>query len=161
MPLSLQYSVSIADARAHLVEVVETTRADEPLGTLPLAMPVWTPGSYLVREFERHVEGLTCEPAALVATKVRKNAWRIDCGDERALRVRYRLYANDLSVRTNHVDDSHLYLNGAATFLAVEGHERARATVVLRAPDGWSVATPLAPAPTEPSTFDAPDFDAL
>jgi predicted metalloprotease with PDZ domain len=146
MSLSLHHRLVVTDAKSHLVDVETTVRGDGPLPDgLTLFMPVWTPGSYLVREYARHVESLTCEahgePAP--ARKVRKNAWRIDAGGADVAVVRYRLYCNELSVRTNHVDGTHAFLNGAATFLAVEGDESATATVEVVAPEGWRVATTL------------------
>src|SRR5207237_330169 len=97
--------------------------------------------------------------------KVRKNAWRVDPGGAREAVVRYRLYCNELTVRTNHVDDTHAYLNGAPTFLAVERHEGAPARVEVVAPDGWRIATALSPAavdgnPAE-NAFEATDLDTL
>ena len=168
MPLKLEHRVRLADARAHLVEI-ETTVHDEAKLPSPLTlfMPVWTPGSYLVREYARHVEGLTAERdgAALPIRKVRKNAWQCDPGGAHAVTVRYRLYCNELTVRTNHVDDTHAYLNGAATFLAVCGAEQAPSRVLLAVPEGWRVATALPPAagdvPLGHVGFDAPDLDTL
>src|SRR5262245_22037911 len=134
MPLALHHRVSIADPSAHMVHVETTVRADGPLPSpLVLFMAVWTPGSYLVREYARHVEGFCAEidGAPAKAMKVRKNAWRIDYAGKPSVVVRYEVYCNDLTVRTNHVDATHAFLNGAATFLAVEGHEQAPATVEI------------------------------
>ena len=122
---------------------VETTLAGG-LDEVVLFMPVWSPGSYLVREYARHVESLSVDAPA-VATKVRKSAWRIDRNGADEVVIRHRLYANELSVRTNHVDETHAFLVGAALFLGVEGHlsESARASSI-EAPAGWRIATPAA-----------------
>jgi predicted metalloprotease with PDZ domain len=165
MNLTIQHRVFIENPSSHLVEIETTVRSDAALPSpLTLFMPVWTPGSYLVREYARHVEGLTCDAPAR-ATRVRKNAWRIDAIDAKSVRVRYRIHCNELTVRTNHVDETHAYLNGAATFLAVEGHESNAADIELVAPEGWRVATALPPSPAAatPSSFRfrAPDLDTL
>ncbi len=158
MALSLHHKIAVADARAHLLEVETTVRADGPLPSpLVLFMPVWTPGSYLVREFARHVEGLSAVDGQ--ATKVRKNAWSVTKEGATSVTVRYRLYCNDLTVRTNHLDETHAFLNGAATFLAVEGHEGAPATIELSLPEGWRVATSL--AKDSGGRLHAPDLDTL
>lgn len=158
MPLALTHRVHVADPRAHAVDVALTVCAQ---GTLPerlvVYMPVWTPGSYLVREHPRNIERLACDPPAR-ATKVRKNAWRLAHDGAREVTLRYRLYCNELSVRTNHVDASHAFLTGAATFLAVEGHDDAVSTVTIDAPEGWRTVTSLAPASTG---FVARGTDAL
>jgi predicted metalloprotease with PDZ domain len=158
MAFSLHHEVWVADPLAHLIDVETTVRAGAPIDALTLFMPVWTPGSYLVREYARHVESLTVLEGA-GGRKVRKNAWRVEAKGGTFARVRYRLYCNDLTVRTNHVDETHALLNGAATFLAIEGDERAPATVKLHVPEGWRVSTPL--AAKGDGIFEAPDLDTL
>src|ERR1700677_2232909 len=141
MTFSLHHEVSAVEPLAHLIEVETTVRSDGPIDAVTLFMPVWTPGSYLVREYARHVESLVTVGGGS-ARKVRKNAWRVEAKGEKTVRLRYRLYCNDLTVRTNHVDETHALLNGAATFLVVEGEERPPVTVKLRVPEGWRVSTP-------------------
>ena len=164
MALTLHHDVSIADARAHLLAIETTVRSDDPLTEpLTLFMPVWTPGSYLVREYARHVESLK----GAGARKVRKNAWEVEAPGERSLTVRYRLYCNELTVRTNHIDETHALLNGAATFLAVDGHEGIRTTIRVHLPEGWRAITQLSKAATPGlegplvAQFEAPDLDTL
>jgi predicted metalloprotease with PDZ domain len=125
-------------------------------------MAVWTPGSYLVREYARHVESFAAEAPAR-ASKVRKNAWRIETGDGSRVVVRYRVYAGELTVRTSHVDDSHAFLVGAALFLAIEGYEGAGARVEIAAPAGWRVATSLrrSTGAENVHVLEAPDFETL
>jgi predicted metalloprotease with PDZ domain len=165
----IAYEVALADAAAHLLEVTTTVRLASG-GALPspltLFMPVWTPGSYLVREYARHVEGFAAraDGAAAPHRKVRKNAWEITHAGARTVEVRYRLYANELSVRTNHVDATHAYWNGAATYLALEAAPEAGARVSVAFPADWSIATALEPEPSTgaPSrTFSAKTFDEL
>src|SRR5262245_53282310 len=122
MNVHVHHRLTIRAAHTHLLEVETTVESDQPLdGPLTLFMPVWSPGSYLVREYARHVETLRCEKPATLR-KVRKNAWSLDAkGATRAV-VSYRLYCNELTVRTNHIDDTHAFLSGAGVFLAVEGH---------------------------------------
>ena len=164
MKLFIDHRVTISSPQTHLAELEITVRADEALPSpLTLFMPVWTPGSYLVREYARHVEGLAADGAGR-ATKVRKNAWRVEPeAGAHSVTVRYRVYCNDLTVRTNHIDDTHAFFNGAALFLAVEGHEASPSRVTIAAPSEWRVATALAPANASENVmeFDAPDLDTL
>jgi predicted metalloprotease with PDZ domain len=166
--LSIVHRVSIPAPQTHLVHV-ETTLQAPATGTLPetlvLFMPTWTPGSYLLREYARHIESLAVEAPAR-ATKVRKNGWRIEPRAAAQVVVRYRVYAGELTVRTNHVDDSHAFLVGAALFLGIEGHEELGAQVDIVPPPGWRAATSLPRALRFDSEdgvlrFDAPDFDTL
>jgi predicted metalloprotease with PDZ domain len=145
----ITHAVSIADAHAHLLAVETTIKLTTAGGVLPpsltLFMPVWTPGSYLVREYARHVEGLTASAGDRPAPcrKVRKNAWRVETAGASAVTVKYRLYAGDLTVRTNHVDTKHAYWNGAATYLGVEEAPTTGARVIVTMPEGWQIATAL------------------
>src|ERR1700730_3333481 len=121
MAPAIVHRVSIPDPKAHLVHIETSISAEEGLAdVLVLFMPVWTPGSYLVREYARNVETFAAEPPAQ-ATKVRKNAWRIETHGAKLVVVRYRVYANELTVRTSHVDETHAFLVGASLFLGLEG----------------------------------------
>jgi predicted metalloprotease with PDZ domain len=164
MTLAIAHRVSIPDAKTHFVHIETTVSDSEGLpDALVLFMPVWTPGSYLVREYARHVEMLAAE-SPLLATKLRKNAWRVETQRACRLVVRYRVYANELTVRTNHVDESHAFLVGAALFLGVEGAQDLGVRVEIDAPPGWRVATSLAELPGSGNAgccYHAPDFDTL
>jgi predicted metalloprotease with PDZ domain len=168
--ISIVHRVSIPSPQTHLVHVETTVSASgQSAHSLPesivLFMPVWTPGSYLVREYARHVEGLTADSPGR-STKIRKDAWRVETGGGARVVVRYRVYAGELTVRTNHVDETHAFLVGAAIFLGIEGLEDLGARVEIAAPRGWRAATSLPPLPAhgtgdEILRFDAPDFDTL
>ncbi len=158
------HRVSMPDPRTHLLHVETTVSAKALPDAFVLFMPVWTPGSYLVREYSRHVEAFTADLPAR-ATKVRKNAWRIETAGASVAVVRYRVYANELTVRTSHLDESHAFLVGAAVFLGLEGRPEVGARVEIAAPSGWRIATSLAAAPGagDPAAYclDAPDFHTL
>src|SRR6266542_4699842 len=120
----MRYRLSLPEPHSHLfhVEVV----LDAPGETVELVFPVWTPGSYLVREFARHVEGARAEDGggrALPLERVDKHRFvlRAD-GAERAV-FRCRVYANDLTVRTCHLDGTHGFVNPAAVFPYARGRE--------------------------------------
>ena len=123
---TLFYQVAMSEPASHLFEV--TLQVSNWQGaTLDLKMPVWTPGSYLIREYARHVQNLVAQDSngnELKSGKLSKNHWQIatlDCGE---VKVSYRVYANDLTVRTNHLDATHGYFNGAALFFFVPGLEQ-------------------------------------
>jgi predicted metalloprotease with PDZ domain len=152
----MRYRIAMPEPHGHLfhVEVV----IDRPGDTLVVAMPVWTPGSYLVREFARHVEGLAADDGAgrpLPLVRLDKQRWRVEAGSAERARLRYRVYAHELTVRTCHLDGTHGYFNGAALLLYVEGREREEHALEVVAPPGWRVATALAPAAGGADPFDA------
>jgi len=121
------YTLGFEQYGQHLIDVTIEFTAD---ADQQLWMPVWIPGSYLVREFARHVSRLTVlaiaadgqtQPRAV--HKTRKNQWQIACAAGESLRVSYQVYAFDLSVRGAYVDQSRVYVNPACVCLAVTGQE--------------------------------------
>ncbi len=113
-----------------------------------LVMPSWTPGSYLIREFARHVQEFTAfcaqSGAPLSWHKINKNTWRVLRGECPDVVVRYKVYANDLTVRTSHLDTSHGFFNGANLFMFVEGLRDQPVTLTIAPPYlEWKVSTGL------------------
>lgn len=176
----LAYRVAMSAPATHLFEVSLEVPAG-PARWVDLKFPVWTPGSYLVREYARHLQDFRAEALGSVGEshpgaqellpwrKQAKHHWQVAAPEGKAWRVSYRLFANELTVRTNHLDASHAYFNGAATFLYVEA-ARSRPihlTLVLPHPD-WhcSSALPLLSPPplgqtAQEITLVAADFDEL
>jgi predicted metalloprotease with PDZ domain len=161
----INFQVSMPRPHTRLLEVEMRLRyAASPPAVVELSMPVWTPGSYLVREFERHVQDFAPEAEggrALRWTKTDKNTWRVETGGARELRVRYGVYANELSVRTNHLDDRRAVWNNAALLMFPEGHLAAPSTVRVVPFGSWRVATGLPPVSGQSNAFRADNFDQL
>ncbi len=174
---SVEYILHIPAPATHQVRVEAHIPAQATHGgSLELMMAVWTPGSYLVREYARHVESLqaaTEDGTALAAVKVTKNRWRIAVPDTEGgtpVVVRYTLYCHELTVRTNFVDPDFALLNGAATYLVPatpDGPAPGPYRVRVELPDGWQrTATSLDPlldpaGEPAPHAYQAPDFDTL
>jgi predicted metalloprotease with PDZ domain len=155
----MRHRLSFPEPHAHLLHV--ELEIDRPGPAPELVLPVWTPGSYLVREYARHVEGISAEDAGgrpLRVERLDKHRFRVDAAGAERARVRYRVYANELTVRTCHLDATHAYVNGAAAFLLVRGREREPQVVEISPPAGWKVSTALAGGP---AAFTAEDYDAL
>ncbi|MCS7293242.1 MAG: M61 family metallopeptidase [Gloeomargarita sp. SKYBB_i_bin120] len=158
MTLRIRYRISAPYPATHYVHIqmnVDGWNQD----TLDLRLPVWTPGSYLVREYAKHLENFRVNHG-LPWRKVSKNHWRIQTAGVSDIEVHYDLYANDLSVRTNHVDDTHLYLNGAATFLFIPDARHLPCEITIEPPyPDWRVSTAL--EPLGDYCFRALDYDML
>ncbi len=169
LPVPVRYRITPVDPAAHLFEVVVDIA--EPLaGGQQLALPAWIPGSYMIREFARHIVAIAAESErqAVSLTKLDKHTWQAAHCD-RSLRVTYRVYAWDPSVRAAHLDDGHGFFNGTSVFLRAIGLEDRPHEVDLRPPAGrtyrdWRVATTL-PEKDAPrhgfGTYVADDYDAL
>ena len=153
--------VSAPRPATHLVHVV--MEVDHPGDGLELRLPVWTPGSYLIREFARHVQDFRAADEkgdSLRWRKTSKDAWAIDCNGALLLRAEYDVYANDLTVRTSHLDGTHLFFNTANLLPYVPGRTEQPTTVSIEVPAGWTVATGL-PSSGAPGTYVAQDYDEL
>ena len=117
-PEPIRYTLSFPAPQTHYVEVTATVPTGRR-GDVDLMMAVWTPGSYLVREYERNVEAVTAvgpDGRVLEVDKSKKNHWRVTTGGAPAVTLKYRVYCREMSVRTNWVETDFALLNGAPTF---------------------------------------------
>jgi len=164
-PVEISFTVAMPRPHTHLFEVDVAIKrtADGPQEEL-LVMPVWTPGSYLVREFARNVQDFTASTAAnqpLKWEKTNKNTWRVVTNGARDWHVAYRVYANELSVRTSELNSAHAFWNNANLLMYLEGFLNSPSTVHVLAPDVWKVATGLPAVLGQKNTFRAENFDVL
>ena len=160
----ISYTVSMSKPWTHLLEVEMRLKYDRAPATAELKMPVWTPGSYLVREFARHVQDFAARDAggkALGWEKVNKNTWRIATGGAKEIVASYRVYSNELTVRTNELNDEHAFWNNAALLLFPTGQLSAPSTVSVKPYSNWKVATGLPKVAGQTNTFRASNFDVL
>ncbi len=163
--LGARYTVRFDDPAHHLLQV-DVEAALGPGEAAPEAwFPVWTPGSYLVREHERHVERFEAFDATgrpLPVRKTAKNRWRIEGTPSGAVRYRYVLYAHELSVRTAFLADDFGFFEPAALFVALSGRERRPVQVRFELPEGWALRCVGASAQAgETGRLRAEDFEAL
>jgi predicted metalloprotease with PDZ domain len=145
----IRYTIVPKQPAAHLFEVTVTVDDPDPAGQR-FMLPVWIPGSYMVREFARNI--VTLRALNDAGRKVRiektdKHTWQA-APVKGALTLRYEVYAWDMSVRAAHLDDTTGFFNGTSTFLSPLGHEHAPCVVDIQKPDGpayrnWRVATAL------------------
>lgn len=166
---TIHYQVAIPQPESHLFQVVLHLQGWK-LPVLDLKLPVWTPGSYLVREYAKHLQNFSADAGehSLPWRKLSKNHWQVDTSEKAqsnsnaTIAVRYCVFANELSVRTNHLDATHGYFNGAALFFRIPGLEQQPILVTIVPPlPEWHITTPLPVVPDQPNTFQAADFDTL
>ena len=146
LPAPVHYRIEPSDLHAHLFTVSLTVNAPAPLQEVSL--PVWIPGSYLVREFAKNLQGLKARQGKreLPLTQLDKHRWQISCSPDQPLVLRYAICAYDASVRTAWLDGSRGFFNGTSLCLRVHGHEEQRHTLEIAstaATAQWSVATGL------------------
>ena len=148
------------DLPQHLFEVELTLPAEALASGAVAAMPAWTPGSYLVRDYARFVDRMRLQEGRKERPldKLDKQRWQLP-PSKRDLTLRYRVYGNDLTVRTNHLDATHAQIIPAPTFLYLEGQLDRPVEVRFEGfPAGWKVASAL---PQKKGVYLAKDFDTL
>lgn len=164
---SLEYKLSFSQPHTHLYEV-NFSIGGIRTPAIELQMPVWTPGSYMIREFARNVQDF--EVSDLKGVKLRwekvdKATWRVEVGGSekapRDIKMSYRVYANELTVQASHLDASHAYFNGASIFMYVKSALDKPIKLRIEAPAGWQVTSPLALSPDANGYFYAPNYDIL
>lgn len=158
----VRYHVGIHDAHAHLYSVRSSFEGPFDGGVLELSLPIWTPGSYLTREFARNVIEAWAEDAEgkrIPCKKSDKATWRIEAGGASRVTFATRVYANDLTVRTSHLDGTHAYFNGANILPFRKSELDAKCRLTLDPPAGWKVATTL--PKQDDGSWLADDYDHL
>ena len=160
---TMQYQVAMPQPSSHLFEVtLQVVGWSAP--QLDLKFPVWTPGSYLVREYAKHLQDFTAASGnnILPWRKLAKNHWQIETNAQPEITVKYRVFANELTVRTNHLDSSHGYFNPAALCFYIPGCEQEKISIKIVPPyRNWRVTTALPLVSESENTFEAADFDTL
>ena len=170
LPALLHYRVEQANLHAHLFQVTLTIA--RPAALQRVSLPVWIPGSYLVREFSKNLQNLRASQgdpssASVALQQLDKSTWQIACSPSSPLVLHYQVVAHDNSVRTAWLDENRGFFNGTSVCLKVESQEQL--LHVLEVPpaksmSGWSLATGLTPLQIDPQGFGsytASDYDEL
>jgi len=161
--MKIGYEVSFKEPQAHYAEV-EMTISGLPKDYVDVKMPVWAPGSYLIREFAKNVEGFTANAGnkSLKLEKIKKNTWRIYTANAKSFKVNYRVYAFELSVRTSFVDATHAFLSPTGIFIYPDKMISSPSTVKIVPFKGWTkVSTGMKPVAGDAFTYTAPNYDIL
>ena len=163
----ITYRVESRDLHTHLFDITLTIA--EPTLQQRVSLPVWIPGSYLVREFSKQLQHLTAQQGRtpLAANQLDKCTWQIACKPGKALILRYQIYAHDNSVRTAWLDAERGFFNGTSVCLKVDGQENSLHLLEVVQPvrnKNWSLASGLTTQKTNRQgwgTYSAPNYDEL
>lgn len=156
------YEIAMPNPGRHFFEVAFTASGDLP-DDIEVRMPVWSPGSYLVREYARNVHDVAVTGPTgkkLPFEKISKNAWRVERAGA-GFTFSFLLYANELTVQSPHLDQTHGFIHTPAVCPYVEGFMDEPCDVTVRPARGWRVATGLRPVEGEENRFRAEDYDEL
>lgn len=162
----VQMELQFPDAARHRVEV-QVLLPTQGLQEIELYMPNWAPGSYLIRDYARHIESIVAKDALssedLPLTKTSTNRWKLSNLRKTPLvRISYRLYCREMSVRTNWVQSDFAVLNGPATFITSPALENRQYLVKYSLPPNWATAhSALSPLDGSPATLVASNWQEL
>jgi predicted metalloprotease with PDZ domain len=161
-PAPIRYRVAMPEPQSHEFHVTVEIPALPERRSLDIVFPVWAPGSYLVRDFSRHIYDLEVRAGAekLVAERLDKSRWRLQSRG-RPVTIRYRVFAFEVSVRTSFLDDSHAFWNGTSLFFLVDGESDRPCVLEVEPPPGWRISTALPSLRGQPNTFRARSYDEL
>lgn len=162
MNKSIFFELSFSEPQAHYVDVKMTINGFQDREYIDIKMPVWAPGSYLIREFAKNVERLSASNSTgkLRTQKVSKNTWRIYNPTEN-ITVAYSVYGFEISVRTSFIDASRAFLSPVGTFFYVDEYLDLETQVQINLYPGWTtISTGLAKT-TGINTYYAANFDIL
>jgi len=159
----ISYTVTFPEAQAHYANV-EMHIDNISQNNITLKMPVWTPGSYLVREFAKNIETfvVTSNGHEIPFKKTRKNWWSINTTGKNSIIIKYNIYCNEISVRTATIDASHAFLSTAGIFIYPEGMLNQPSTIHIIPYKDWTkVSTSLPMVNNDTFTRYSPNYDIL
>ncbi|MBC7411438.1 MAG: M61 family metallopeptidase [Bacteroidia bacterium] len=158
---TVNYTVHIPQPHTHYLEI-EAIITNNTSATLTMKMPVWAPGSYLVREFARHVEAVTAtiNGITVIVKKTNKNTWQVPTNGAKEIKFSYKVYANELSVRTSCVNTDHAYINGTSVFMFIDKQQNIPYQVTIDKPTNWSTISTSLPLKSG-TTYQATNYDQL
>ena len=166
MKPEVHYTVDAANQHAHLFQI--SLHIENPQAGQFVSLPVWIPGSYLVREFAKNLQNLKAKQGgkSVAIHQVNKSQWQIESKPDQALHLSYEVYAFDNSVRTAWLDMQRGFFNGTSVCLRVHGlEEQAHALTLSPLKNStWSVATGLTPVKVNKQGFgeyQAANYDEL
>ena len=162
-PLQLEYHLVLTHPNLHLVNV-EITAGKVSGEFLDFVMPAWAPGRYAIYDFAKNVQEFEAEGApgqALPWSNLDKQTWRVDVRQAGgSVKVRYRVFANDLSGSFSQFDSTHANLNGPSIFMYVAGHKPDPLTLTVDAPKDWQLISGFSDSTSE-RTFQCAELRPL
>ncbi|MBL4652835.1 MAG: M61 family metallopeptidase [Flavobacteriales bacterium] len=156
---TIGYQLSMPEPHTHYFHVdikIDELKDD----SIDVKMPVWAPGSYLVREFSKNVENFNTDKGNFKL--INKNTWRVYSKGSSTITISYDVYAFEMSVRTSFLDASHSYVNGTSLFMYLDGKKNLSSTLEITLPVDWKkITTSLERTSGKTFTYKVPNYDIL
>jgi predicted metalloprotease with PDZ domain len=158
----LKYHVSFPNRNTHYVDVSITVKPAKGSTHTEFSMPVWTPGSYKVREFSQNMDFVSASSGTkeLEVKRMDKNDWRVNHQDGQEVTFNYRVYAFVKSVRQSYIDQYYAFLHGVSVFAYPKGYEKSPIRLSIKLPDDWKQVEVALPK-NEDGSYQVKDYDLL
>lgn len=160
---NLHYDVKIPNPQTHYANVsINLSHWNED--TLRIAMPVWTPGSYKIREFEKNVDQVRAESQSgeeLTVTKINKNTWQIITKGISKLHIHYPVYCFKISVRRSFINTSHAFISPTSALMYIKDYKNLGGTITYHKPAIFKKISTGLKETAQEDTFEFKDYDQL
>jgi len=156
----INYKIEFPAPQTHYTSVtIEVSKIPKDKESIDFVMPVWAPGSYLIREFAKGVENVKSDSDI---EKTAKNVWKVKTNGKSSVKIMYDVYGFEHSVRTSFIDASHAALIPTSIFMYVDGMKDEPATLEIEKPSDWkTISTSLKNKDEKENIFDIPNYDIL
>ncbi len=156
----INYKISFPAPQTHYTSVeIEVSQIPKDKKEIHFVMPVWAPGSYLIREFAKGVESVKSDSEL---KKTSKNVWKVQTNGKSSIKIMYDVYGFEHSVRTSFIDASHAALIPTSIFMYVDGMKNKEATLEIEKPTDWkTISTSLKNKEGKDNLFEVPNYDIL
>lgn len=157
--MAIEYTVSFDKVKSHYVSVAIDfdTKGKE---FIDFKVPVWTPGSYKVREFGKGYENVRVDGA--VVTRSNKNTWQIATNGAKKLTLCYDVYCFAVSARESYADENYAFLHSVSAFGYLKGYEDEKIILTLIPYSKWvNVEVALPQKKTDGYVFSCQNYDLL
>lgn len=160
---NISFNLTFPEPQTHYVEVLMHIDNISNEEYIDVKMPVWAPGSYLIREYSKNIErisALTEDNQVIPIKKQNKNTWRIYHAGKN-INLHYAVYAFEISVRTSFIDHSRAFLSPVGIFMYLANRIELATTVKINLPAHWSTISTGLPIGDEQNAYYAENFDIL
>ena len=158
---AIHYQISFPNANLHYA-TVQITAETKGAEHVDFSMPVWTPGSYMVREFSQHVDSFFVKEDELETTRLNKNTWRVNANGKDLVSIEYEVYSFTVSVRHSYVDEQYAFIHGVSTFMCINGREDEKIVLSFDPLRHWkNIEVALPKNPDRENSFLCENFDLL
>ncbi len=157
---NITYKIEFPAPQTHYASVmIRVNEIPKDKETIDFVMPVWAPGSYLIREFAKGVEAVSSDSDL---KKISKNVWQVQTNGKSSVNLMYEVYGFEHSVRTSFINASHAALIPTSIFMYIDGMKEEKATLEIVKPEGWkTISTSLKTKNGKENIFDIPNYDIL